>query len=569
MPEKSVRQMGKVERKRRSLEARTFRSVAMFSILIGLICFALGFLMYLNGLAQESMEQAAALSEQAVYGISQVCEPSEIAAQIKAIYRANPDSKTDPEGYYARFNEVTETTEYSRLRVTLKVRRTELMSDFFYAYPDEETGAIIFIADTDPREGHEYPAGKVVKIPGFIQKYFFWTGHSQFPRTFFFLPGKGLRCVSGAFINGTDASDGCLFVMIKVKTVLKDVGTFGIRFFVAVLLVILIGGGLFVRKIRKTVVKPINEIAEAANNYTKDRKEGKTLTDHFAALNIKTGDEIENLSLIMADMERDIDSYTEDLTKATAEKARISTELDMAAQIQTSMLPHIFPPYPDRTEFEIYASMDPAKEVGGDFYDFFMIDEDHLAMVIADVSGKGVPAALFMMVTKSVLKSTGLNGLYPAQILGKTNALICANNQMDMFITVWLGILEISTGRLFAANAGHEYPAIKQPDGAFELIKDRHGAPVGGFDDEVYEEYELQLKPGAKLFVYTDGVAEAMDAQRKQFGTDRMLAALNAEANASPEKLLGNVRASVKDFVKDAEQFDDITMLCLYYKGDI
>ena len=254
-------------------------------------------------------------------------------------------------------------------------------------------------------------------------------------------------------------------------------------------------------------------------------------------------------------------------SREEAEKARLGSELAMASQIQTGMLPHTFPPYPERTDFDIYAVMDPAKEVGGDFYDYFLIDDDHLALVIADVSGKGVPAALFMMVSKAVLKSIGHNLHSPAQIIGQANSLICANNQMDMFVTVWLGILEISTGKLLAANAGHEYPVLMQPGGQFELIKDSHCFAVGGFDDEVYDEYELYLKPGAKLFLYTDGVPEAMDKDRQQFGLARMLEALNRDTSASPKELLQNVRDSVDSFVRNAEQFDDLTMLCLDYKG--
>ena len=257
----------------------------------------------------------------------------------------------------------------------------------------------------------------------------------------------------------------------------------------------------------------------------------------------------------------------EEKHREEAEKERLSSELQMASEIQTGMLPHTFPPYPDRSEFDIYASMDPAKEVGGDFYDFFLIDEDHLALVMADVSGKGVPAALFMMVSKAVLKSTGLNRRSPAEILGQTNRLICGNNQMDMFVTVWLGILEISTGKLTAANAGHEYLVLKNPAGGFELLKDRHGFVVGGFDDEEYEEYTVQLSPGSKVFVYTDGVPEAMDGERNMFGIERMLSALNEAPEDSPRELLQHVRTAVDGFVRDAEQFDDLTMLCLEYRG--
>ena len=253
--------------------------------------------------------------------------------------------------------------------------------------------------------------------------------------------------------------------------------------------------------------------------------------------------------------------------KQKIESSRIDTELSMASSIQADMLPNIFPAFPERKEFDVYATMDPAKEVGGDFYDFFLIDDDHLCMVMADVSGKGVPAALFMMASKIILANSAMIGKSPAQILTDTNAAICSNNREEMFVTVWLGILEISTGKLTAANAGHEYPVLMMPGGKFELYKDKHGLVIGGMDGIVYKEYELSLTPGSKLFLYTDGVAEATNAQQELFGTQRMLAALNENTRLSPDGILKNVRRAVDDFVQDAEQFDDITMLALEYKG--
>ena len=211
--------------------------------------------------------------------------------------------------------------------------------------------------------------------------------------------------------------------------------------------------------------------------------------------------------------------------------------------------------------------MDPAKEVGGDFYDFFTIDDDHLCVFIADVSGKGVPAALFMMASMIILANNAKMGKTPAQILTDSNASICSHNREEMFVTVWLGILEISTGQITAANAGHEYPALKMPGGCFELLKDKHGFVMGGMDGIKYKEYEIQMKPGSKLFVYTDGVPEATDGEKALFGTERMLAALNTSPDAPPKELLGNVRAAVDGFVRDAEQFDDLTMVCLEYRG--
>ena len=249
-----------------------------------------------------------------------------------------------------------------------------------------------------------------------------------------------------------------------------------------------------------------------------------------------------------------------------AEKQRINTELTMASQIQEEMLPHEFPPYPDRREFDIYASMDPAREVGGDFYDFFLIDDDHLCLVIADVSGKGVPASLFMTVTKVTIKNFAMFGGAASEIIRATNDLLCSNNQSEMFVTVWLGILEISTGRVTAVNAGHEYPALKN-GGSFVLFQDKHGFVVGGMENMEYKEYEFTLKPGDKIFVYTDGVPESTNAKKEMFGNDRMIRVLNEKPEASPKEILDNVSKAVDAFVSGAEQFDDMTMLCLEYKG--
>ena len=247
------------------------------------------------------------------------------------------------------------------------------------------------------------------------------------------------------------------------------------------------------------------------------------------------------------------------------ENERIRSELAMASRIQSAMLPGIFPAFPERKEFDIYASMDTVRGVGGDFFDFFFIDRDHLCLLIADVSGKGIPAALFMMASKIILADNAKSGKSPAQILQDTNEAICANNPEEMFVTVWLGILDISTGLLTTANAGHEYPALMHADGQFELFRDRHGLVVGGMPGVKYHEHSLQMYPGSKLFVYTDGVPEATDAENALFGTTRMLEALNAHANESPKQILHGVRQAVNEFVSDMEQFDDLTMMCLEY----
>ena len=264
---------------------------------------------------------------------------------------------------------------------------------------------------------------------------------------------------------------------------------------------------------------------------------------------------------------RQMERERAELENKKKEQELIIRELSMAKEIQKSALPHTFPPFPDRKEIDLFASMDPARDVGGDFYDFYFIDEDHLCLVIADVSGKGIPAALFMMVAKRILEDSARLEYSVSEILEKTNGSLCDSNQAEMFVTVWLGILEISTGRLTAANAGHEFPAIRKKDGRFELYKDIHGFVIGGMKGVHYREYVLQLDPGDKLFVYTDGVPEATAAGGEMFGTERMVAALNLCGDGSPEAILRSVRRNVDDFVGDAEQFDDLTMLCIEYRG--
>ena len=329
---------------------------------------------------------------------------------------------------------------------------------------------------------------------------------------------------------------------------------------IILVVLVVVGQSLF---LHRTLLQPLKQISDEALRFSKEgEKTEKKLRD-----TIRNQDEIGHLAGSIDRMEEQIQNYVESITQITAEKERINTELTLATKIQADMLPHVFPAFPERKEFELFANMDPAKEVGGDFFDFFLVDNDHLCITIADVSGKGIPAALFMMASKILLKNNAMTGKGPAEILTDVNAAICANNREQMFVTIWLGILEISTGRLTAANAGHEYPVLMRAGKDFELYRDKHGFVIGGMEGAEYSQYELQLNPGDKLFLYTDGVTEATDANKELFGSGRMIAVLNERKDTSPTQMLEGVRRAVDDFVKEAEQFDDLTMLCLAYKG--
>ena len=281
----------------------------------------------------------------------------------------------------------------------------------------------------------------------------------------------------------------------------------------------------------------------------------------------RTGDEIEELAESFAKLSKKTVNYVEKVKEITAEKERISTELAMANAIQTSQLPQIFPPFPDRKEFDLFASMRPAKEVGGDFYDFFLVDHDHVGLVMADVSGKGVPAALFMMIAKTLIKNRVSNGESLASAMANVNEQLQEGNEAGMFVTVWLCVLELSTGKGVVVNAGHEHPALRRAGGTYELVKYKHSPAMGTMDGLTFTEREFRLQPGDSFFVYTDGVAEATSLDDELFGTQRMLDALNKDPGAPPKQILRNVMKSIREFVGKAEQFDDITMLCLKYVG--
>ncbi len=567
MPEKSIREMNDFERLQNSLSARTFHAIIIICVVLSLAAVLFGFYLYTNSVRNQYTEKA----EDAAKTIAGIVDGDEVGKYVDAVTETylglseDVRQKPDSDEYAKAFESIADERFYEITELLKKIADANGLSTAYIGFLDPTGKKFIIVLNSDPSgdfkgSGHAVDVDKNVLteisknlsvIPALISKNdngYFSLGNAPVYDSH--------KNVAGYAVTG-----------ISMQTVADMSRSFLIQYVIVLAVVTILMAVLMTLHLKRKLVKPVNQIADAAQNYVKDKRAGIISTDHFSKLNIKTGDEIENLALIMADMERDISEIENNLTSVTAEKERIGTELSLATRIQADMLPNIYPAFPDRSEFDIYATMTPAKEVGGDFYDFFLVDHDTLGIVMADVSGKGVPAALFMMVSKIMIKNHGMNGISPKTVLEKVNEQICSNNREEMFITVWYGILDLATGHLRASNAGHEYPVVMQNGNKFELLKDKHGFVIGGMSGVKYREYEIDLTPGSKLFLYTDGVPEATNEKMELYGTDRMLDALNTAVNGSPYEVLNAVQNSVDSFVNGAPQFDDLTMLCLEFKG--
>jgi len=322
--------------------------------------------------------------------------------------------------------------------------------------------------------------------------------------------------------------------------------------FIAMMVLTIILISQFVNRPIKKLITGVTELGEG----NLDKK-----------IEIDSRDEVGMLAQSFNKMTVDLKNSIEQQAREHAEKERMGAELNIARQIQESMLPCIFPPYPDRTEFNIFATMLPAKEVGGDFYDFYLIDEDRLAVVIADVSGKGVPSALFMVITKILIKSNAMQGKPPSEVFETVNTLLCENNETSMFVTAFMGVLDIPSGRFTYTNAGHNPPLIKRKNANYEYLKTKAGFVLGGLEGFTYTQEELTLETGDAVYLYTDGVTEAMDPENRLFTDEKLLDTINMSKETDQQALLEHIKNEIDSFADGAEQADDITMLALTYLG--
>ena len=567
MPENKTH--GNAPTMRMSISRKTLISILLMAILLSVTAIIIGYNVYSSTMDQHYIDNTVHLSRTA----AELLDAEAIehySDRVFSTYQAlAKGGDPENEAYLAECAKMENEPAWKEMRRELQIisKENDLMSMLVVTL-DQEAHSIIYVVDSDDTETY-CPPGTVddtmtdQEIADFVGSNAVISNTEEF----------GWLISGGApLYNESGRLFGLVIIDISMNDVMQDRHDFLVNYCLILLLITALLSVVMTWSMRRQVVVPINKLAKAATDYSRDRSEHEMgqeiIGKHFSDLNIRTGDELENLSYVMSDMETQLAEYIKNLTRVTAEKERIGAELNVATQIQADMLPRIFPAFPSHKEFDIYATMTPAKEVGGDFYDFFLIDENHIGLVMADVSGKGVPAALFMVIAKTLIKNQAQTCNYsPAKVLEKVNEQLCEGNEADLFVTVWFAILDIRTGKGMAANAGHEHPALRRADGSYELIVYRHSMAVATMEGIPFKEHEFELHPGDSLFVYTDGVAEATDAHNELFGTDRMIEALNKNPDATPKEILTTVKRSVDEFVGDAPQFDDITMLCFKYFG--
>ena len=397
------------------------------------------------------------------------------------------------------------------------------------------------IASTDPYLDNKSLVGKELKnIP--------WYKDNLIDIMFMPYHGKDYIPYVKTFANGM-----VLIICIPRHEMFYSlVHTLQIMILILLLLSILIPALLYL-SLNRYVMKPINILTHIANKIGKGQD-----------VNIKINNPEE-----FAQLASTYDKMTKDLKAITKEKAKISSELSIAKLIQTSSLPSVFPPFPDKTQFDIFATMDAAKEVGGDFYDFFFIDnESKFVFLIADVSGKGVPAALFMMTVKTLINNLAQFDYSPAQLIKNINRKICETNKQGLFVTMLLGIVDIKSGKTSLINCGHNLPLIKRQNGNYEYLQLNSNFPLGTFDDAEFEIYETTLNPGDLIYTYTDGVTEATNNNDELFGETRLNDNLNEIQETDVMSIAQKIKTSLLEYTDSAPQSDDITMLIFKFNGE-
>ncbi|MBQ8013068.1 MAG: SpoIIE family protein phosphatase [Treponema sp.] len=461
------------------------------------------------------------------------------------------------DGYWdstnARLNELTETAELAYIYLTV------LSADY------KSRTYVFDTVSSQVIDSEEFPLGHVEslqkKTPDYIEnlRNLVENGESQ---SYFSYKKSGGHVTTSIPVRDYTGTVVAVMSVVKPMTEIKEYKiNFLQSFITAALIVTFLFVVLYASAILKGIINPLMSIIDETSHFAEHHGE---LSGSLKK--IKNKDELGLLAKSVEKMSEDMNSYIADLTKATAEKERLGAELNVATKIQSEMLPRIFPPYENHPEIELFASMSPAKEVGGDFYDFFMLDDNHFAVTVADVSGKGVPAALFMVIAKTLLKEAAFRYSLPSEIFAHVNNILCEGNESGLFVTCWLGILDVNTGKLIFSNAGHTSPVISL-GGNVTYLESKPNLMLAAMPGIPYMDHEIYISAGDRLFLYTDGVTEATSENNELYGEGRLLKKIKNLQSDSPRDVLAEIRADIDAFVRNAPQFDDITMLEMIFNG--
>ena len=560
-----------------SLNVKTILMVSFLAAVVTSVAAGISYRVYSSNFDAyyQEMAKSEASAQAAMLDVKDVAE---VQAAVKNCYEQvtgvlgtdfGQYSDDDWVRYYDSFVSVKELASYHRiLDVQQELSESFGVESIYICYLDLGWDCAMYLVDgsisAEPCEPGVFDAPIIPEIRACIENRTY-----DFPAYITNYDEYGWLCTAAAPVL---AEDGTLLAVAYVDVSMNDVMAMKaafLRLLIGVLVVIaVVLIALWYIFISRMIVKPVNHLAAATASFVEDRERQGSGggASAISQLDIHTGDEIEHLSDAVKTMEKQINDYIDNLTVITAEKERIGAELNVATQIQADMLPSIFPAFPERTDMDIYASMNPAKEVGGDFYDFFLVNENKLAIVMADVSGKGVPAALFMVIAKTLIKNQAMMDRPPEIVLENVNNQLCEGNQENFFVTAWLGIVDMRTGVMDYANAGHNPPVLIHPDGSMEWIKNISGLVLAAMEDMPYKPQQLQLQHGDRIYLYTDGVTEAINKTQEAFGEERLLSALESMQGIEVCESIRGVRMLLNQFVGEEDQFDDITMLEFEYK---
>ena len=556
------------DRKKRyvSLRTKAFRVILTGSLILILAEITAGLLLHTYSSLRHYKVEARHLLD-TMMALQDSAYIEKIFQETKKIYDSLPEEVLNDqmsEEFDNAFRPLVDDDFFAARDILVDFRENTQQRNMFLMFPDKGNNRVVYVVDGDEAEWAYLPGQ--------------WTD-ADIDETEKIMDSSWRLAIThsdeygwiGSDAEPVYAQDGELLGYAVVDMDLNDFLQGMLSFLVilvpvAVVVVVLLAF-LFAGMLKKHIIAHLISMAAAARDYTQmDKVQLEEDTPSvYEPLGIETADEMEDLWKSMIVMEADVKDSIIRLREITAVQERMEAELAIATRIQMGMLPDKFP---DSPEYDLFASMEPAKEVGGDLYDFFMVDDTHLAMVIADVSGKGVSAALFMVIAKTLIQNQTEQGVQdPAQIFTIVNRKLMDVNRARMFVTAWLGILDVESGRIEYVNAGHEYPAIRRADWIFELIKDKHCVPLAASRKAVFRSGEFTIGRGDTLFLYTDGVPEANNEAGELLGNDRMLQILNRLPDADPKDVIANMKDGMAGFVKEADQFDDTTMLCIRFNG--